>query len=441
MRDYLSGLMRDLLNSRPTLPAEPVTLAPPPAEKPEAAPIKKPVKLWDLAQKHHCPVVGTCLRMDDLVRFARRYNFDADLHDEFELHVEAVGQCQTRNDISEALQKHLDRKYAVSIARFSKLKTDAAVLAAWRDCLAKGEVGGPLWATYTHKAASTETRDIVYADIHMLSHQVGAGQAADARRLAYLEKENADLKRSLESEANQHQVQTAKWQKRLSELEATLSTRIQLEEEVADLRTRVIQAESGEALAEMGRHVSALQRATEQMAAAMERIAELEKNLLAAQQEVAELTRQRDTASAEREALELMLMAGRRSEAGCAGQCECCEGAPSQRCVLYVGGRTNLVSQYRELAERLGVRLVHHDGGQEEALSRLPELIHRADAVICPTDCVSHTAYYNLKSHCKRTGKPCLFFKGTGVSSFAVAMARIARGEFSLSGPERTVHA
>mgnify|MGYP002138093228 FL=1 len=59
-------------------------------------------------------------------------------------------------------------------------------------------------------------------------------------------------------------------------------------------------------------------------------------------------------------------------------------------------------------------------------------MINGADAVLCPTDHISHNAYYHVKSHCKRVGKPCLFYKGGGVSGFAFAMARLSRGESSL---------
>lgn len=428
----LSSLMRELLvNRQPDALAEPL----PPLMFGKSMPPQgsKRIKLWELEHKHHCPVIGTCLRMDDLVRFARRYKFAADCRDEFALHVEAVGWCQSRNEVSEALQKHLDRKYETWIACFAKLKTDADVRAAWKKCLAKGEVGGPLWATCAHKAASAETRQEVYADIHMLSHQVGAGQAADARRLGYLEKENAELKRALEAECLQHQAQTSKLQARLSALEDALNERAALSEEFTQLRERVGHFESGAAMAEMEQRMTRLQRTNEQLTATAQRVSELEKSLHAIQQEAAESARQRDAVAAQRDALE-RLLTGTGRDADCAAQCECCEYVQSHRCVLYVGGRASLVAQYRELAERLGVRLVHHDGGQEEALSRLPELIRSADAVICPTDCVSHSAYYNLKNHCKRTGKPCLFFKGAGVSSFAVAMARLSRGEFSLTG-------
>lgn len=63
-------------------------------------------------------------------------------------------------------------------------------------------------------------------------------------------------------------------------------------------------------------------------------------------------------------------------------------------------------------------------------------MIHGADAVVCPTDCVSHAAYFHIKRQCKRIGKPCLLYKGSSVSGFAVALARLSAGEFSLAGSE-----
>jgi hypothetical protein len=96
--------------------------------------------------------------------------------------------------------------------------------------------------------------------------------------------------------------------------------------------------------------------------------------------------------------------------------------------VLCVGGRTPLLPQYRALAERLGVRLIHHDGGKEEALARLQDLLNASDAVICPTDCVGHLAYYQLKKHCKQNSKPCVLTRNSGVAGFAAALTRLAEG-------------
>ncbi len=137
--------------------------------------------------------------------------------------------------------------------------------------------------------------------------------------------------------------------------------------------------------------------------------------------------------SRERDAME-RLWAGNDIDAAqaCGGDCGVCPGNLRGRCVLCVGGRTPLLPQYRQLAERLGVRLIHHDGGREEALSRLPALLASSDAVICPTDCVGHMAYYQLKQHCKLAGKPCVLVKSSGVASFAAALARLAEGRAEL---------
>lgn len=38
----------------------------------------------------------------------------------------------------------------------------------------------------------------------------------------------------------------------------------------------------------------------------------------------------------------------------------------------------------------------------------LEDSLHAADLVICQTGCISDGAYWRVKDHCKRTGKPCL---------------------------------
>lgn len=395
-------------------------------------PIKR-TKLWDLKDKYHCPVIGTCLPMNELVKFARRFAFDVSLRDEFSMHVEAVNRVGTRNELSEALQKHLDRKYQVCLSRFDRAKTDADVLALWQEHCARGEVADVMWATLTHKAVSNETQHVVYTDVHMLSHQMGASQAADARRLAHLEKENAEATAAMKRQHRQQTRAEAELRQQLHKAVAELESLRQSRDGMAALQARIAAFESGMAMMDMGRRLMSLTAANEQMRVAAERGRALEKALKAAHGEAMTLARERDELAVERDALERLLLAGDADEEPCDGQCSSCDNATPGRCVLCVGGRTALVSQYRILAERLGIRLIHHDGGQEEALSRLPDMINSADAVICPTDCVSHNAYYQLKRHCKRTGKSCLLFKGAGISGFAVALARLSSGRVSLS--------
>ena len=189
---------------------------PPASPRPRCRP-----KLWELEAKLHCPIIGTCLPIDALRRIARRFRFEA-ANDEFGMHVEAVAFSQQRNPVSEALQRHLDKAYKLWVDRFARLKDDSAILALWQECLQRGDVAGPLWAVCTHRAASAATRHQAYGDIHMLSHQVGAGQAADVRRLAHLETDNARLAAELRRRSIQHAGEVDALRCRLGHAEVVL---------------------------------------------------------------------------------------------------------------------------------------------------------------------------------------------------------------------------
>jgi hypothetical protein len=47
----------------------------------------------------------------------------------------------------------------------------------------------------------------------------------------------------------------------------------------------------------------------------------------------------------------------------------------------------------------------------------------REGLVICQTGCISHDAYWRVKDHCKRTGKPCVFVENPGTASLRRALA------------------
>ncbi len=399
--------------------------------RPGAQSAVRRARLWDLDEKLHCPIIGTCISIDELQRFARRFQFAGPSDDDFTVHVAAVNLARSRNPVSEALQRHLERKFHLAVERFGKLKSDAELLRHWIECCNRGEVAGPLWAVCTHRGVSAETRQRAYTDIHMLSHQVGAGQAADARRLTHLAAENAELKRS-------HTREVAVLRRQLAEATAGLAERDEAVEQAALYQKRLQCFESGQAYVEMGQRLLTLQASHEALLDSTRQVQELERQLKESREASRRLLAERDTAVAERGALEQLLNALDSPVCNTAGSDDCagCSAALTTRCVLYVGGRASLLAQYRQLAERLGITLIHHDGGQEESLSRLPELIRGADAVVCPTDRISHNAYYHVKAHCKRVGKPCLFYRGGGVSGFAVAMARVSRGEFSVAGAE-----
>jgi Uncharacterized protein conserved in bacteria (DUF2325) len=396
-------------------------------------PIKRS-KLWELNEMHHCPIIGACLATDDLVRFARRFNFSSSLGDVYSLHVEATSKSSTRNPVSKVMQKHLDIKYQNMISHFNRAKSDDEVRALWKEFYFQGKCAGAMWAALTHKLVSEKTQQTIYADMHMHSHQVGAVQAADIRKLNRLEIENAEIKEIMEQQLQRYSIAECKWQKKLNKVTKELESQRQNNNNMVKLQERVNQLESGVAMTEMGNRLMELVEANEQLRKAAERIPSLEDALEAAYDGAKVLVHERNTLAAERDVLEGLLRT-EMDETNHSGK-EKMSGASSleNSCVLCVGGRVSLFPEYRTVAKKLGISLLHHDGGQQEALSRLPELVNRANAVICPTDCVSHAAYYLLKRHCKRSNKLCLLFKGAGISSFANALTQFSSGQVRRSG-------
>ena len=112
--------------------------------------------------------------------------------------------------------------------------------------------------------------------------------------------------------------------------------------------------------------------------------------------------------------------------------CEAVSLAPlDDRAVLCVGGRTASVPLYRHLIERTGGRFMHHDGGEEESLTKLDSTLAAADLVICQTGCISHNAYWRVKDHCKRTGKQCVFVDNPGTASLKRALSELQQPSLS----------
>jgi hypothetical protein len=59
------------------------------------------------------------------------------------------------------------------------------------------------------------------------------------------------------------------------------------------------------------------------------------------------------------------------------------------------------------VVEIAGGSLLIYRGDQQGDGDHLLTLLVRADALLCPVDCVNHDAYFPVKCYCKHSGKPC----------------------------------
>jgi len=223
-----------------------------------------------------------------------------------------------------------------------------------------------------------------------------------AQCLSALLDENAVLTREL-----------ARAQQRSAQLAQSQADKIQqLDGELMRVRGELIRSDTARACAQ--EQLASLEAAapllrtryelTQTNRAQEARLAYTQRQLLHAQQEADRKQRLLDDAQAQIAHLRSLLAAESVS------QPEEMQGvALSDRAVLCVGGRTAVVPVYRQVIERTGGRFLHHDGGEQDSATRLDATLAAADLVICQTGCVSHDAYWRVKSHCKRTGKRCVF--------------------------------
>ena len=371
-------------------------------------------RLWELPSQALCPVIGVCLPMPLLRRRLGKLLGGSAIANDYELHCGAINDCGQRSTVAEGLQRELDQRYIRAIRLAAQHKTALALARWWQAAQQTKDVAGSLWAVLTHARCDTALQEQVLRDIHMLQHQVGAANRADLQRLELLADENAVLARELA----QTQARTTRL---LAERAALIERQAaELLQKRAELLGRdTLLAGLREDLQQLEAAVPGLrhrQEQAEQIRLQLGRIHELERALLGAQQQA-----ERERRRAEELALELA-----RSRAA--------EPEPEQdltlpelneRSVLCVGGRQGVVPIYRQLIERTGGRFLHHDGGEEDAVTKLDASLAAADLVICQTGCISHDAYWRVKDHCKRHGKRCVFVDKPSASSLQRALGSL----------------
>lgn len=361
-------------------------------------------RVWELSHACHCPLIGVGLPLGVLRKLVERVAKGRLMHDDYEIHVGAVSECLTRTPVAESIQKELERRYAGNILRFREARTTAEVSALWEAAVAAGDVAGAFWAGLSHPRCSRELEEKMCRDIHMVQHQAGACARADMDKFNALQADNARLTRELaqlrercRALAQGKAEETARHEQLLMQARAAA---IGKDTEIHHLRTELAQLVAAASELDSRKRLA-------------RRVAQLEQREQALRAQVAEL--KAACAAAPPKELAQPAPASDRPPSRLAG-------APMRlvnRSVLCVGGRHANVPGYRTLIEQAGGQFAHHDGGLEDSSSQLDANLAAADLVICQTGCISHSAYWRVKDHCKRTGKRCVFIDNPSMSSLA----------------------
>jgi len=385
-------------------------------------------RLWELPTQALCPVIGVCLPMQVLRRRLGKLLGGQAQGNDYELHCGAINECNQRGAVSEALQKELDQRYAMALKQSAQHKTPEALARWWAAAQMGNDVAGALWGALTHARCDAALQEQVLRDIHMLQHQVGAANRADLQRLDALEDENAVLGREL---AQVQSRSTRLLGERARQLEASQAECLRLRGELMSRDTQL--ASLRDDIQHLEDSVPGLRHRHEQarqLQHQQERIHQLERALLSAQQTAEREQRRGLELQRQLEAVEAQLT----QQPASLETAESSLPSLDERAVLCVGGRPAVVPIYRQLIERTGGRFLHHDGGEEDAVAKLDASLAAADLVICQTGCISHDAYWRVKDHCKRHGKRCLYLESPSASGLRRALGSLGTSQREETG-------
>ncbi|MEQ8805886.1 MAG: DUF2325 domain-containing protein, partial [Rhodospirillales bacterium] len=369
--------------------------------------------LWEMTAGWHCSILGTCLTLADLRALARKLplKIRKDFPVDYQLHGFFVKEADQPGRAAKLLTKLLDRKHAAAIRRLRGIKDAKGLEDAWVEAMAAGDIPGPYWAILSHPAATTELSERMFADVHMLSHLVGASNRGDIRRLTDLEEENAGLRDKLAKQQNHHRQRLDEKEKLITDLRDQLH-----HDPERAIRIAPPPAADGDGACAS---VPALQGELRHMEI---RAAQADTTLRGQRSRIEELSRLVDSLLDENRSLETALV--RERGTGPAGD-DCDTSCPFDlggRSLLYVGGRQQTVHRLKSLVEAWNGHFLHHDGGLEKSINELAGAVVKADAVVFPTDCVSHDAALQVKRLCRQTMKPFVPLRSSGVASFVAGL-------------------
>lgn len=381
-------------------------------------------RLWQIPKEYLCSIIGTCLSASELTKLSRKMQLDIEAGlAAYDIHVLFVNTAQSNSLDSRLINKYLNRKYSLTINQAKRIKTQNALSEFWHSSKKQNRLAGGYWAILTHPLTPASLCHKLHGEIHMLSHRASRKTTSTGKKIKVQKNRLDVLHEALHVAKTQAQLEIEWRNEELSTLKHKLKDRdaqiLSLKNALAKVEqreTRDIIQELQTAKSTMAQQLQQLQERSQSQAKI---IATTSKDHDIVNKKHAVLHHKFLELKQENKAMEQMLSSPCTS---CQKESNC-KGCPSLdlcgRCVLYVGGQHSLIPHYKNIVEGCGGIFIHHDGGKEDQRVKLGKMLSRADAVICPVNCVSHDACLRAKKLCKSQIKPFIPMRSSGLSSLA----------------------
>lgn len=361
------------------------------------------LSIWEIPQMMKCPLVGTCLSIEEHQRLlkkagicVRRMSGPA-LHETVMRSIDEPSRAARRIDTF--FRKHLEPQ---AQAWLHAPESDIRTL--WEKGVLDGDIDVPLYIIACRSNISSSLQFQVFGELHMLGHTAKRDLLESRRTIARLEKILALEKDTFRRLQREYQEDITRMQGELSKIQSPLPR--QDRDEHTGIREE--SRENMELLRER------LQRMQEKNQALTERVRKLEQE---------RETLRRCPESREQAALPTCKKEKERiPDFPCAcpdpGHCH----SLAQRRILVVGGRPCMQTLYRHAVESAGGCFEYHDGCIHGGKQSLEARVRRSDLVLCPVNCNSHGACGMVKDICRKHGKCLRMLDSSSRSAIAAAL-------------------
>ncbi len=377
------------------------------------------VKLWQLDHNYHCSIIGTCLTMAEVKKILKQLRVGMHGYSAYELHSTIVAIIADNAFPSKKVQTYLDKKFKAVVQNIRKM-TAPEIMGFWKAALYSGDMIGAFWAVMMHPNSDAQMQKSFYGDIHMLSHMSGASNRADLKRLSQLEEGRKGFKAALQAQNLKYNKLALDNNNLRNSEKSGVEERVGLENEVYALKNSLEQLMVLQSIQERQELDVQVNKLHHKVNCQISEAAKLQSNI---KQLSGVIGRQKQQINADKKGrlehqneIEYLQT---RIERSLQSSCPLQKQGLCGQYVLYVGGKTNLVPFYRNLVEERAGVFMHHDGGIEKNTQDLQQYLSKADVVIFPSGCISHDAYWKIKSTCKKQHKPYRHLKSSGLYSLS----------------------
>lgn len=368
---------------------------------------KRRIRLWEITDQIHCSIIGTCASAADLQKLARRLKIRiADGAIDYDIHGYFVKESTFDTPFTRAFHKLMDDRYEGAVRRVARAKDSSTLGALWADMRDRGQIAPAYWAFMTHTHIPSEMRNLIFGEVHMLSHLAGSSYRRKSAETVILKDQLQDVTE------RSHRVESG--------LREAVESR---DLEIDRLRTEVTQLKANLAKSPASNSSDGDPVRRRKVSNRMDKI---ERALVSARVRARHAETREKSLEEKLHTLELQRQHLQTAPIRSLSDDGAAVASLNGKVVLYVGGRNSTVDRLRSVAAEYDAELRHHDGGLEQTPQRLDRLLPSVDCVLCPIDCVSHDACLRAKKACQKLAKPFVPLRSASLTSFRTALERLA---------------